>query len=110
MKRLTRTDIVAVMLSVAIGVVIAYVDSRVTWDDAGITAGALFVTSAVAAAVSPRAAWIVGFATGLPVVAFNIALHGNVGSLFAIVVTLIGAVLGRFVGKTIGRSEMPGSI
>lgn len=104
-----RIPLGVVLLALVIGVAIAYVDSRATWDDAGITAGALFITSAVLAAVSPRAAWLIGIIVGLPVLAFNIVLHGNVGAIMGIVVSLLGAGVGYFIGRAIGRREMSSS-
>lgn len=104
-----RVPLGVVLLALIIGVAIAYVDSRATWDDAGITAGALFITSAVLAVLSPRAAWLIGVVVGLPVLAFNIVLHGNFGAVMGIVVSLVGAGVGRLVGKAIGRREMPSS-
>jgi hypothetical protein len=104
-----RVPLGVVLLALVIGVVIAYVDSRASWDDAGVTAAALFITSAVLAAISPRAAWLIGFVVGLPVLAFNIALHGNFGAVMGIVVSLVGAGVGHLIGKTIGRRETSSS-
>ena len=104
-----RVPLGVVLLALVVGVAIAYVDSRATWDDAGVTAAALFITSAVLAAVSPRAAWVIGIVVGLPVLAFNIALHGNFGASMGIIVSLVGAGVGYFIGKAIGRREMPSS-
>jgi len=101
-----RIPLGIVLLAVLIGCVIAYVDSRVTWDDAGVTAGALFIASAVLSAVSPRAAWLIGIVVGLPVLAFNLVLHGNFGAVIGLVVSLVGAGVGFWIGKAIGRREM----
>src|SRR5579871_6862609 len=40
--------------AIALGLAIAWVDSRPRWDDTGITVGVLFITSAILGAVSPR--------------------------------------------------------
>ena len=104
-----RLSVLVAAIALAIGLAIAYVDSRTTWDDAGVTAAALFITSAVLAATSPRSAWVIGLVVGLPVVVFNIALHGNVGSWVALVVSLAGAGLGRWIGKAFRQREIPGS-
>jgi len=101
-----RIPLGIVLLAVLIGCGIAYVDSRATWDDAGVTAGALFITSAVLSAVSPRAAWLIGIVVGLPVLAFNVVLHGNFGAVIGIVVSLVGAGVGFWIGKAIGRREV----
>ena len=101
-----RVPLGIVLLALLIGCMIAYVDSRATWDDAGVTAAALFITSAVLSTVSPRAAWLIGIVVGLPVLAFNVVLHGNFGAVIGIGVSLVGAGVGFLVGKAIGRSEI----
>ncbi len=85
-----------------LGVGIGYVDSRATWDDAGITAGALFLCAALVSTIAPRSRWLVGLAVGLPVLAFNAALHANYRSAVALVVALVGAGAGSILGKALG--------
>ncbi len=88
-----------------VGLGIGYVDSRPTWDDTGITAGAVFLAAAVLAAVRPSVFWLTGLAVGLPVLAVNVVLHSNYGSAIAVGVSLVGSVLGYVAGKLLGRSD-----
>lgn len=76
-------------------------DSRPTWDDTGITVGCVFLAAALLATIRSRAAWLIAFAVGTPVLAFNAALHGNVGSAVAIAIALVGAGIGYVIGKTL---------
>lgn len=88
-----------VLTACAIGCGIGYIDSRPTWDDAGVTAGALLMSGVVVGAVMPRWAWLSGLALGVPVFIINVALHGNYGSALAIVVALVGAAVGALSGR-----------
>lgn len=97
----SRATLVTVGAALAIGTAIGYVDSRATWDDAGVTAAAVFLAAAVLGAVRPRAAWLTGPAVGMPILLFNVVLHRNYGSAAAVVIGLIGAGVGALVGKAV---------
>jgi hypothetical protein len=62
-----RYEIALAQVAVATGIAIAWFDSRPRWDDAGITAGAMFLSAAVFALIAPRRPWLWGFALGLGV-------------------------------------------
>jgi hypothetical protein len=93
--RLTTTVVIAGLAGLGIG----YVDSRATWDDAGVTVGALLVAGAVVGAAMPRWFWLSGLALGIPIFAMNVVAHGNYGSAIAIVVSIAAAGLGAISGK-----------
>ena len=80
--------------ALVIGNAIGYMDSRATWDDAGVTAGTTFLFSAILSAVAPRFAWLVAAAIGLPVLAWNVVATGNFGSAAAVGIALVGAGVG----------------
>ena len=90
---------VAPVIGLLLGAGIGYVDSRPTWDDTGITVGAVVLCAFVAAAISPRWAWLLGLAVGLPVLAFNVVLRGNYASAAAVGVGVVGAGIGYAAGK-----------
>jgi len=91
-------------IALAIGAGIGYVDSRPTWDDTGITVGALVLVGGLLGYLRPHSSWITGLLLGIPVLVFNYMLHGNLQSLAALVVSLIAAVLGGLVGKTVAST------
>ncbi|MSR22317.1 MAG: hypothetical protein EXR92_02045 [Gemmatimonadetes bacterium] len=88
--RRTQLSFLTLAVALAAGTVIGYVDSRPTWDDAGITAGSIFLAAAFLATMRPRTAWLVGLAVGAPVLVLNTVLHGNFGSPMAIGAAAIG--------------------
>ena len=93
-------DVVAVVFCVVIGLAIAYVDSRPTWDDTGITVGALLAFAALAGFAVPYRAWRWGLLLGLWTPAIEIAQYGSIGALaapvFAVLAALGGSALRHF--------------
>lgn len=77
-----------------VGLGVAYVDSRPTWDDTGITAGVLLIAAAAAAAVAGRRPWLWALLVGAWTPAFEIALSHQLGSLVALVFAAAGAAAG----------------
>ena len=90
-----------ILLAVAAGLVIAWVDSRPTWDDAGITAGMIFLVAALFGALRPSRAAVWALAVGAWVPLFGIAMHGNFGSLLALAVAFFGAYAGALARKAL---------
>jgi hypothetical protein len=97
-------DVGAAAVAVVIGTCIAYVDSRTTWDDAGVTAFALVIGAGLVAAVRPNRWLPIGVVVGIPVVAFNVVRFGRWDSLMAVGFALIGAGLGGAVGRGMRRA------
>lgn len=87
------------LLAVAAGLVIAWVDSRPTWDDAGITAGMIFLAAALFGALRPSRAPVWALAVGVWVPLFGIVRHHNFGSLLALAVAFFGAYAGAMTRR-----------
>ena len=102
--RFGASDVVAVVVALLIGCCVAYVDSRATWDDAGVTAAALLVVAGLLAMARSRAWWLIGLAVGLPVVAFNVAIYGRFSSAMAVGFSLLGAGIGASIRRVLGRA------
>ena len=80
------------------GIAIALVDARPTWDDAGITAGAMAIVAAALGVVGPQRPWLWGLAVGMwiPTYAFVRApALGTVAMLLVLIFPLAGAYVGR---------------
>jgi hypothetical protein len=90
-----------VLLAVAVllGASIAWVDSRPTWDDTGITAGVVLLASVAFGFVAPRRPWVWALAIGGMIPLLGILRGGNFGSLLALVVALAGAYGGALVHR-----------
>ncbi|HOU40634.1 MAG TPA: hypothetical protein PK829_05150 [Promineifilum sp.] len=95
----SRTFWFLLIAAVVVGLAIAWVDSRPTWDDTGITAGVVLLTSAVFGFVAPRRPWLWALAVGGMIPLLGILRGGNFGSLLALVVALAGAYGGALVHR-----------
>jgi hypothetical protein len=89
-----RSGVALAVLAVAVGVVIAVIDSSPGWDSTGITAGALVIAAAVVAWVTRDRPWLWALLVGLPTPALGIVRTGNAGSLLALAFAAAGAALG----------------
>ena len=93
--------ILLLVIAVALGTAIAYVDSRPTWDDAGVTAAALFLACLALGAASPGRAWLWALAVGVWVPLVGVGLRHNYGSLIALIFPFAGAYAGVVLRKGI---------
>jgi len=64
-------------LAVLTGLFIAYVDSRPTWDDTGITAGAILLSSGLLTLLGYRRPWLIALAIGLWLPIYEIYVSHN---------------------------------
>jgi hypothetical protein len=101
-----KTASITAALSLAAGCAIGFVDSRPTWDDTGVTVGAVFLASLFISAARPGSAWLTGLLVGTPVLAFNAALHAGFASAIAVVIGLVGAGVGYLIGKAAGQDAV----
>ena len=85
-----------------IGIGIAFIDSRPTWDDTGVTALALLGSAALLAAVAPRSPWLVGLCIGIWIPAYAIARKPSPGST-AMFLVLLFPVAGAYIGAGLRR-------
>ncbi|HUR21137.1 MAG TPA: hypothetical protein VMZ90_10040 [Vicinamibacterales bacterium] len=86
----------AAVAVVCAGMAIAWVDSRPTWDDTGVTALAV-MTLAAAGSLARVPAWL---SAGLTVGPLLIAeLSGGAGVLLAVPFALVGAYAGAFLRR-----------
>ena len=94
-------------LAIALGLAIAWVDSRPHWDDAGITAGMLLLSGGALGMMDPRRAWLWGLAIGiwlpLNLILVQIAAHRvtprTAGYLVILGFPIAGACAGMAVRK-----------
>jgi hypothetical protein len=87
-------------IAVGVGALIAYVDSRPTWDDAGVTAGAIFLACGALGAAAPSRAWVWALAVGAWIPAAAIARHHDFRMMVVLGIAFAGAYAGAGVRKT----------
>lgn len=89
------------LLSVAIacGLLLAWIDSRPTWDDAGVMAGLLCVLASMFGCAQPRRPWIWALAVGAWIPMLGLARSGDPASLLALAAGGAGAYAGAGVRR-----------
>jgi hypothetical protein len=78
----------------ALGLAIAWVDSRPSWDDTGISVIMIFAAAACCGFLSRQRPWLIGIATGIWIPLHAIVTDHNFGSILAIIPALVGAYAG----------------
>ncbi len=91
-------------VSVTLGVLIGYLDSRPSWDDTGVTAGLLFISAAIIGALGPRRPWLWGLCLGIWIPIFGLTHGLNYGSLLALAIALIGAYAGAGLRRVLSAA------
>lgn len=85
---------ILLIVALALGFLVTYVDSRPNWDDTGVTAAAILVSCGLLGAAEPRQPWLWALAVGLWIPILRIARTQNYGSLLALAVAFVGAYAG----------------
>jgi hypothetical protein len=88
------------VVALAAGFAITWVDSLPTWDDAGVTAAAIFGVTLLLSAARPSRAWLWALLVGGGIPLLGILQHN-----YAMIVVLIIAGIGSAVGA-IGRKTL----
>jgi hypothetical protein len=91
--------------AMAAGLLIAWVDSLPAWDDAGITASALFLGAGIIGLFVRRWPWLFGLAVGLWIPLRGIILRHDARFLLALLFPLAGVYAGWGIRRLVrGRS------
>ncbi len=85
------------VVAVALGVSIAYMDSRPNFDDAGVTAAALLVSAGMLGIIGPRRPWLWAIGVGAWIPLQGMALTHDFTTLLVLLFPFAGAYLGRLV-------------
>src|SRR5271169_1166996 len=90
---------IILIVAVAVGLFIAWIDTRPHWDDTGITVAMVFGTSAVLGSLLQRRVWLLAIVLGVWIPLANIIQFNNYGSVLAIVAAFAGAYAGAFLRR-----------
>jgi hypothetical protein len=100
-RRVFAWSVPLVVLASGLGLALAQVDVRTTWDDAGVTAGVLVILSVTFSALFPGPPWIWAIAIGAWVPILNIVTSRNFGALMALPIALAAAYIGRALRRAV---------
>ena len=95
------------VIGLAAGGLIAYIDSRPHWDDTGVTAAAIFLVCGALGAAGPSRPWLWALAVGLWIPVLGIAMSRNYGTLLALPIAFGGAYAGMAIRRVIIPSPDP---
>ena len=101
---------ILLLLALGLGLSIGWADTRPTWDDAGITVGAILCFAAVFGVIMPERAWVWALAISSGTSLLSIALLGNYGGLMPLIVAFLGSYSGAFFRKFIAKGISRGSV
>jgi hypothetical protein len=93
--------------AVLLGILIAWVDSHPTWDDAGITAFAILGVSGLLGFFSPHKPWVWALAVGIWIPLAAIFFTHNYGGLIVLVFAFVGAYGGMLARRLVDSSRFP---
>jgi hypothetical protein len=86
-----RRDGLLALVAAAIGLTLGYLDSRPSWDDTGITATLLVLTSAIVAGLSGHRPWLWALLIGIWIPLLEVSSAAGLASLSALAVSSLGA-------------------
>ena len=113
-ERMDLVQKVLFVVAVLLGLFIAFVDSRPGWDDTGITAGAMLLSSGLLTLLGYRRPWLIGLAIGLWTPLYETYLSHNLRfpgvilfPLFVVLIPMVGAYAGWAVRLGIRKTLHP---
>jgi hypothetical protein len=90
--------------AVAVGLAIAWVDSRPKWDDTGITAGMLLLTAGVLGLMGPRRPWLWALGIGVWIPLHQLVQAPTMGNALGGLVILAFPMAGAYAGMAVRRA------
>jgi len=113
-ERMNLMQKILLGLAILTGLFIAFVDSRPTWDDTGITAGAMLLSSGLLTLLGYRRPWLIALAIGLWTPLYETYLSRNfrfpgviLFPLLVLLIPMIGAYAGWAVRLGIRKTMHP---
>ena len=98
-----KREPILLVVAAAAGLAIAWIDSRPTWDDTGVTTLLIVVAAALVAAASGRRPWLWGVLIGGWIPLVEIPAGGSSASLLALGFALVAAFFGSSVAGAYRR-------
>jgi hypothetical protein len=94
-----RKFIIFLIIAIALGLLIAWIDSRPNWDDAGITAFMILFITIICGYFSVERPWLMALAVGIWIPLSGIILNHNFEGFIALIPAFIGSYIGFFANR-----------
>jgi hypothetical protein len=107
-ERNTMKQKLLLVAAAIFGLLVAYVDSRPTWDDTGITVFALLIGSAIIGLLVEKRPWLVALAVGLWLPLWYILTTHNLSMLIVLAFPFIGVYVGWALHLGFRKLRQPG--
>jgi len=91
--------VLTIIVSILIGLMIWRIDAQPNWDDAGITAGMILLSTGLISFSSPKRPYFCAIAVSIWIPLFGIIKDGNFGSLLTFLFGFLGAYGGSALGN-----------
>lgn len=98
---------ILVVIAIGFGVMIAYVDSRPTWDDAGITALSILIVCGLVGLLDLPHPWLLALAIGIWIPLAGIVFNHNFAGLLALVFAFAGIYAGILIRRVANQISHP---
>jgi len=96
-----KTFWILFVISLMFGAIITWIDTCPNWDDAGITAGMILISTLLLGFLFPKHAWLWALAVGVWIPLIGILLAHNSGTIIALIIAIIGAFAGALGRKLV---------
>ncbi|MCX6173677.1 MAG: hypothetical protein NTZ27_02870 [Ignavibacteriales bacterium] len=91
--------LISLVISISLGLLITWIDSRPNWDDTGITAVAIFSVSAFFGFIMRNHPWVWALTVGLWIPLYNVLFFKNYTAILALIIAFIGSYAGSLIHK-----------
>jgi hypothetical protein len=92
---------VILVTALLVGGLLTYVDTRPKFDDTGVLAAAILVSTMAFGFFGPKTPWLWALAVAVWIPAIAIVRTQNFGSLLALVIAFVGAYLGMAIRQIV---------
>jgi len=96
---MNRFFVPAIILSIVLGITIAWIDSSPNWDDTGVSVFMVLVASFVCGYLAGYRPWLIALLVSIWVPMLSILTTQNYGSFLALIPGVLGAYAGHLVRK-----------
>jgi nicotinamide riboside transporter PnuC len=87
------------IVSMSVGLLTAWMDSRPNWDDTGITVAFILGTTMILGFSMPRFAWLWAILDGIWIPINNLIFHQQYTTLIVLMIAFMGSYSGVFIRK-----------
>jgi uncharacterized membrane protein len=97
--------ILPLVLSIVLGIAIAWIDSRPNWDDTGVSVFMVLLAGLLCGYLASQKPWLIALAVSAWIPLFSIISTHNYGAFLALIPGFLGAYIGYFAKRKSFNSD-----